>query len=100
DGVLSGYDPRTGKELFKDRIGGRVSSSPVAWDGKAFFLRENGETVVIDPQAAEKVVAENRLGASDEEIFRASITPDRGRVFLRSDRVLYCVGGTQKTAAR
>ena len=51
EALLDGYDAAAGRQLFKQRVGGRVAASPVAWSGRAFFLRENGETVVIDPRA-------------------------------------------------
>ena len=39
-----------------------------------------------------KVVAVNNIDAGPDEIFRASITPSQGQIFLRSDSNLYCIG--------
>lgn len=91
-GVLSCYHGDTGEELWRGRIGGNFSSSPIAWDGLAFLTSESGETVVVKPKDELEVVTRNRIEADDDEIFRASLTPSDGQIFLRSDRVLYCIG--------
>jgi outer membrane protein assembly factor BamB len=91
EALLDGYDAATGRQLFKQRVGGRVAASPVSWSGKAFFLRENGETVVVDPRAEQPVVGVNSLSAPEDEIFRASIAPSQGQLLIRSNTRLYCV---------
>jgi hypothetical protein len=93
--AVTAYDAATGKELWKVRVGSQVSASPVSYDGLAFLVAESGETVVIDPKAEEKIVARNTVGAAKGEIFRASLTPGGGQVFLRSDKTLYCIGMTR-----
>ncbi|MFV1966200.1 MAG: PQQ-binding-like beta-propeller repeat protein [Pirellulaceae bacterium] len=93
--ILTGYDVRDGKELWVTRLGGQLSSSPVCFDGVAFFIKESGETVVVDPNSEDedKVVGTNSLGTpADDELFRASITPCDGKLFMRSDQNLYCIG--------
>jgi outer membrane protein assembly factor BamB len=90
--LLSGYDAASGKELWKQRVGGQVSASPISYDGLALLMLENGETIVVDPKSEEHIVARNRVGAAKGELFRATITPSDGQVFIRSDRTLYCIG--------
>jgi len=90
--ALTAYDAASGKELWKQRAGGQVSASPVAYDGLAFILTEAGETLVVDPKSDAKIVARNSVGAAKGEMFRASLTPCDGRIYIRSDRFLYCVG--------
>ena len=90
--LLTAYEAAGGKELWKMRVGSAASSSPVAYDGLAFLVLENGETIVIDPKSEEHVVARNKLSAEKGELFRASLTPSDGQVFIRSDRTLYCIG--------
>lgn len=90
--ILTAYEASTGKELWTQKVGGQISSSPVAYGGKAFFVAESGETIVVDPKAEEKIVGRNTVGPGEGEIFRASLTPIDGQVFLRSDRTLYCIG--------
>jgi hypothetical protein len=72
-------------------VGGRIAASPVAWRGRAFFLNEGGDTVVINPRAQNPVERTNTLGKPDGEIFRASIAPSNSQIFVRSNTALYCV---------
>lgn len=90
--MLTAYDATTGKELWKQRVGSQVSSSPVSYDGLAFLILESGETIVVDPKSEARIVARNTLGAARGEMFRATPTPSDGQVFIRSDRMLYCIG--------
>ncbi|REJ70959.1 MAG: hypothetical protein DWQ29_24795 [Planctomycetota bacterium] len=90
--VITGYDAESGKELWKTRVGDQISASPVAWGGLAYFVKESGVTIAVDPQSGE-VVSESTVDPAATEVFRASITPAYGRVLLRSDSVLYCIGG-------
>jgi len=90
--LLSAYETSTGNSLWRMRVGGVSSSSPVAYGGLAFIVLESGETVVVDPKAEDHIVARNKITAGPGEIFRASLTPSDGQVFLRSDRTLYCIG--------
>lgn len=96
-GIVTCYQPSTGKEMWKHRIGGNFSASPIAANGVAYFIEESGKTYVIRPGATPEVVAENALEAGAEEIFRASITPCDGQLFIRSTEVLYVVGERKKS---
>lgn len=91
-GILTSYATNDGKELWKERIGGNYSASPVAYQDRAFFVAESGTVNVIDPTQETKVVGQNSVGASDDEVFRSSMAMSEGQVFLRSDRVLYVIG--------
>lgn len=91
-GIVTCYQPSTGKELAKQRIGGNFSASPIAANGLAYFISEDGSTYVIRPGSKLEVVAENKLKAAQEEIFRASITPSNGQLLIRSTNTLYAVG--------
>lgn len=90
--VLTAYDIKSGDELWKERVGGQVSASPVAFGGLTYFIDEAGETIVVDTKATPKIVRRNKLAPSDTEIFRSCITPSEGQVFIRSTSMLYCIG--------
>ena len=90
-GILTAYDKSDGSEIWVKRLDGQVSASPVSYDGLAFFITESGDTVVIDPKSEEKIIGRNPVGGTEGELFRASITPLDGQLFLRSDQYLYCV---------
>src|SRR5262245_27368233 len=92
EGVLSGYDPKTGRFLFKERVVPNkrsFSASPVAIQGKLVFLMEDGLAVVVQPDRKLKVIGKNRL--KDDTEFRASPAIADGRLFLRSQSYLYCI---------
>jgi outer membrane protein assembly factor BamB len=92
--VLTNYDAATGKELYKVRIGTpKYTATPISYDGLTLFLNEGGETLVVKPGPKLSVVSRNRLTRKDaDELFRGSIAPSDGQLFLRSTKALYCVG--------
>lgn len=91
-GIVTAYAPKDGKELWKGRVDGSFSAAPVAYEGLAFFTAENGITTVIKPGKELNVIARNELEPADDEIFRASPIPSDGQVFIRSTKMLYCIG--------
>ena len=96
DGVACGYDLADGRELWKDRLGGKFTSSPIAAGGLAYFQSDAGETVVIKPGPQLDIVARNALPNGPDEIYRASLAPSRGQIFSRSNRALYCLKAASK----
>lgn len=94
-GVVTCYDTKTGKVYWTKRIGvgrGQFSSTPIAYDGVTFYLGEDGRTTVIKPGPKPNILAVNRLTPKGGEIFRASITPSDGQLFIRSTKRLICIG--------
>ena len=90
NGFLSGYDPKSGRLLFKERVGNRsFSASPIAIQGKLIFLMEDGVALVVQPEKKLKIIRKNRL--TDETAFRASPAIADGRLFLRSQSHLYSI---------
>ena len=97
EGLLVCYDAKSGKELWKDRItANKITAAPVSAEGRVYFLDESGETAVIEPGPAFKLLVRNSLNPGAGEIFRATPTPSSGQFLLRSDRVLYCVAGEKQ----
>ncbi|MDG2128997.1 MAG: PQQ-binding-like beta-propeller repeat protein [Fuerstiella sp.] len=99
--TLTAYDVTSGEEKWRRRVAeaatiGQFCATPVTWDGVAFFVSEKGQVFAIKPGADMEIVAVNQVGSHADEIFRASITPSSGQLFLRSDRVLYCIGARAK----
>lgn len=91
--ILTGYDVETGEEKWNQRIGGQISATPIAFNDRAYFIDETGRTLVVDPDSDQKIVATNVLEGEEGELFRASITPGHQRLFIRSNRYLYCIAG-------
>ncbi len=68
-----------------------MTASPVAYDGLVAFIEDGGEALVVEAADTPKIVSRCNLLKDDEEIFRASITPSGGQLFIRSTKNLYCI---------
>lgn len=87
-GVLTVTDAKNGERVFQERIGGVYSASPVAADGKVYLLSEDGETIVLSAGRTPSILSRNKLDARQ----LASPAIAGGRLFIRSDDVLYAIG--------
>ncbi len=87
-GVLRCLDGATGKEVWRQRLGGKFSASPVWADGKLYLLSEQGKTFVAECAPQYKLIAQNEL----DEKCCASIAVSQGNLFIRSEKTLFCVG--------
>jgi len=90
DGVASCYKPESGEIVWQERLTpgkSAFSASPVFADGRIYVLSESGETIVLAPGAEFKVLARNPLG----EKCQASPAISKGRIFIRSDKTLFCI---------
>jgi outer membrane protein assembly factor BamB len=93
-GVLSCYDFETGKEIYSGLIGNRRNrslGSPIALQGKLLWPLDDGTTVVVQPGPKLRVVGRNKLPGEDLD-FGASPAVANGRLFLRSQSWLWCIG--------
>src|SRR5262249_35982518 len=91
NGYLSAHDAKTGDMLFKERVSSQCfSASPIAVQDKVLFLSEDGLTLVLVPGRELKVVGKNQL--TDGTAFRASPAIVNGRMYIRSQSHLYCIG--------
>lgn len=90
-GILTSFDPQTGKVLKADRIPGAISgysSSPVAADGKLFLPSEEGKVAVLKAGGDWEVLKVNDLG---EPCF-ATPALAGGHIYLRTASALYRFG--------
>jgi outer membrane protein assembly factor BamB len=84
----------TGEVVYEERIphrGRQIYASPVIADGKLFYVRRGGNTVVLAAKPGFEVLAHNAI-ESDVGFFNASPAIEDGRLYLRSDHYLYCIG--------
>jgi len=88
EGIANCIQGATGEILWRQRIGGKFSPSPVYADGKVYFLSEKGKATVVEEGPQFKVVAENELG----ETCCASPAVSQGNLFIRTEKALYCIG--------
>jgi len=89
NGIATCVDAKTGQELWRARLGGNHSASPIYADGKIYFLSEEGESVVIAPGRQLKHLATNQLDGPT----LASIAVSGGSLFIRSATHLYRISG-------
>ena len=87
-GIASCYNPTNGEIVWQERVGGNFCASPIYADGRIYFLNEAGETTVIAIGPEFKVLAKNPLG----EKCQASMAVSGNRLFIRSDKNLFCIG--------
>jgi outer membrane protein assembly factor BamB len=87
-GVATCMNAATGELLWQQRVGGNFSASPVAAEGRIYFVGDNGETTVIKAGATFEVLAKNSL----EETVQASPAISQGQIFIRTEKHLFAIG--------
>ncbi|MHB9049965.1 MAG: outer membrane protein assembly factor BamB family protein, partial [Pirellulales bacterium] len=87
-GVASCFEAATGQRHWMQRIGTHFSASAVSADGMVHFLADDGVTTIVRPGEKFEVVGENKLG----EACFASPAISQGRIYLRAEKHLYCIG--------
>lgn len=87
-GIVTCLNAKTGEELWQERLGGKYSSSPIYAAGHAYFLSEDGKTVVMELGKRHKVIATNEL----KERTQASFAVDGESLFIRTEENLYKIG--------
>ena len=87
-GIVSCVDTQTGEALFRERLGGKFSASPILADGKLYFSSREGVVTVIPATREFKVLSQNSL----EGGLMASPVAVDGALYLRTDKALYRLG--------
>jgi outer membrane protein assembly factor BamB len=87
NGIASCVDARTGKEYWRERLGGNYSASPIYTDGRIYFLSEEGKSTVVAAGKRFKKLAANQLNG----VTYASMAVSNGSLFIRSQTHLYCI---------
>lgn len=62
-GIAACIEAKTGNEIWKERIGGNFSASPILADGNIYLFDEDGQGTVIEAARKFKLVARNGLDA-------------------------------------
>jgi outer membrane protein assembly factor BamB len=88
-GLMSCYDAKTGKQLYKERLPGArgFTSSPCVSGGKIFCLDDGGTTHVVQAGAKFKVLGKNTIA----EMCWSTPAVAAGSLFLRTVDHLYCI---------
>jgi len=94
-GIATCLDAKTGKECWRQRLGGSFSASSLYGAGQVYFFSEGGETTVIEAGRAFKQLAKNKLDAG----FMASPAAIDGALILRTRTHLYRIEDNASVAA-
>src|SRR5262245_52194939 len=92
-GIATKLDAATGELLQEERLPGPGSyyASPVTGDGKVYFASEQGVVSVLANQKEWKVISSHNFR---EKIY-ATPRIEPGRVYIRTDKALYCFRPTK-----
>ena len=91
DGVLSCYEAKTGKQVYKERLGNGgegFTASPVASETKLYFTSEQGTVYVVKPGPTFTVLATNQMA----EVCMATPAISAGTIFFRTQGHVVAVG--------
>jgi outer membrane protein assembly factor BamB len=88
DGVARCFDAAGGNLKWKERLKGKYKASPIASEGRVFFLNTEGLCTVVSAAPRFDKLVENQL--ADETI--ASPATSDGRIYIRGKKSLYCIG--------
>jgi len=87
-GIASCFAADTGAIVWQERVGGNFSASPIAADGRLYFLSDEGVTTVLRAGPKFEVLATNPIG----EKLQASMAAANGRILIRTTSHLWCIG--------
>ncbi len=89
NGVASCLTATDGEEIWKKRIGGDYSASPLLAGDHIYFASQDGKVTVIEPGRTGNVVAENQL---DGQIMASPAVIDDALV-IRTNKAMYRIEG-------
>jgi outer membrane protein assembly factor BamB len=91
-------DAATGQLVYEQRLEpepGRIYASALLADGKIYYVSQLKGTYVVEAKPTFKLLARNLI-ETDDSIFNGSPAVSNGRLILRSNRFLYCIGDGAK----
>jgi outer membrane protein assembly factor BamB len=87
NGIAQCREASTGQLKWKERLSGEYKASPLAAEGRVYFLNLKGLCTVVSTAPRFERLAENQLG--DETM--ASPAVSDGRIYVRGRHALYCI---------
>lgn len=90
-GVATCVEAKTGEIVWKERIGGNFSASPIYVDDRVYFFDRRTTTTVIEPGREYKALAVNRL---DGDLMACPAVAGKA-FFLRTRTHLYRIENAQ-----
>ncbi len=89
-GFASCWDVKTGKEYWKEKLGGATGyhASAVVAEGRVYFTNDAGVTFVVKAEGELDVLSKNAIG---EKVYASPAFSD-GDIFHRGEKHLWCIG--------
>ena len=88
NGIASGLDMQTGKEVWRKRLGGNYSASPLSSGDNVYFQSEAGEALVMKVGDTAEELSRNKLPG---RIFASYSVIDHD-LLIRSEEGIYRIG--------
>ncbi len=90
-GIAYCLDAKTGDIIYEARVprAEQIYASTLLVDDRLFYVGRGGKTFVVAAKPEFELLATNDL--NDRSLFHASPVATDGRLFLRSDKALYCL---------
>ncbi|MFL2865988.1 MAG: PQQ-binding-like beta-propeller repeat protein [Pirellulaceae bacterium] len=88
DNILHCLEATSGNIVWRQRLSGTYSASPVYADGRVYILSSEGVTLVLSPGAKYDEIARNDIS----ETCYASMAVSQGNFYIRTARSLFCIG--------
>lgn len=93
---LSRVDPVTGRVKWSLDTPGQAKyeASPTGADGRVYLVNFRGEVTVVDAEEG-RVLRTIAMGDEGEDMVRSTLVVAHGRLFIRTNQKLYCIGAVQ-----
>lgn len=93
-GIAHCFDARSGRHLWRERLGRHFSASLVTADDLVYMTTDDGITLVLKADRQPQLVQTNELG---ERVFASPAISD-GRIYLRGTDHLFCIAADSGSA--
>lgn len=90
-GIVTCTEAVTGKEVWRERVGGDYFASPICVNGKLYCTNSRGEVICLEAGPQFKVLGRSNLG----ETCHSTASVLNGTLFLRTEGHLISVGGSK-----
>lgn len=94
DGMAYCVETASGKMVYNERLApasGRIYASGVLAEGRIYYVSREKGTYVVAAKPTFQLLAHNTF-ADDTSVFNATPAIEDGRIYLRSDQNLFCIG--------
>ncbi len=81
-----------GDAVWKERLAGNYSASPLLAGERIYITSEEGITTVLEPGSQYKEITTNKLAGKT----MASIAVSQGNFFIRTGDSLFCIGNSTR----